>query len=422
MTRDVLERIILENQAHIKNIELIQRDFEILDTEHITVLTGIRRSGKTHILYSIAQKYPHEDILFLDLEDERLLGLNTLSNYDIIIDSYHSIFPNKKPVLFFDEIQNLDNWHLYMKRLHVQGYKIYITGSNANLISREIATYLKGRSLETTIFPFSFEEFLLLKNIVFSKSEWVTKNAQLLFYFEEFMQFGGFPEVIKVLPEHKRTVAQNLYNLLFYKDVVNKYDKNDYLLKLIVNKIAENITKEYAISNLARKIIPMYQASIPTIIDYFNILPEPYLTSNIYQYRTSFVVRQSKRKTYLTDNSFIFLNRITTDKSRLFENMVFNFLQRKYKEIYYYKTNNSLEVDFYVNGFDRQILIQVSISIQDLETKEREIKSLTKAMEELNIAQGYIYTYNENEIVEVKAGTIQVIPFWKVSLEHLFKN
>jgi predicted AAA+ superfamily ATPase len=417
MTRDVLERIILENQAHIKNIELIQRDFEILDTEHITVLTGIRRSGKTHILYSIAQKYPHEDILFLDLEDERLLGLNTLSNYDII-DSYHSIFPNKKPVLFFDEIQNLDNWHLYMKRLHVQGYKIYITGSNANLISREIATYLKGRSLETTIFPFSFEEFLLLKNIVFSKSEWVTKNAQLLFYFEEFMQFGGFPEVIKVLPEHKRTVAQNLYNLLFYKDVVNKYDKNDYLLKLIVNKIAENITKEYAISNLARKIIPMYQASIPTIIDYFNILPEPYLTSNIYQYRTSFVVRQSKRKTYLTDNSFIFLNRITTDKSRLFENMVFNFLQRKYKEIYYYKTNNSLEVDFYVNGFDRQILIQVSISIQDLETKEREIKSLTKAMEELNIAQGYIYTYNENEIVEVKAGTIQVIPFWKVSLEH----
>jgi predicted AAA+ superfamily ATPase len=418
MTRDVLERIILENQAHIKNIELIQRDFEILDTEHITVLTGIRRSGKTHILYSIAQKYPHEDILFLDLEDERLLGLNTLSNYDIIIDSYHSIFPNKKPVLFFDEIQNLDNWHLYMKRLHVQGYKIYITGSNANLISREIATYLKGRSLETTIFPFSFEEFLLLKNIVFSKSEWVTKNAQLLFYFEEFMQFGGFPEVIKVLPEHKRTVAQNLYNLLFYKDVVNKYDKNDYLLKLIVNKIAENITKEYAISNLARKIIPMYQASIPTIIDYFNILPEPYLTSNIYQYRTSFVVRQSKRKTYLTDNSFIFLNRITTDKSRLFENMVFNFLQRKYKEIYYYKTNNSLEVDFYVNGFDRQILIQVSISIQDLETKEREIKSLTKAMEELNIAQGYIYTYNENEIVEVKAGTIQVIPFWKVSLEH----
>jgi len=414
---DILKRIILENQETISNKKLIPRNYSIPETEHIKVLTGIRRCGKTHVLYEKAKEIEPERILFLDFEDERIIGLNTLSNYDIIIDSYRILFPHLKPVLFFDEIQNLKNWHLYLKRLHVKGYKIYVTGSNAHLISREIATFLKGRSLETTIYPFSFSEFLLLKNIELQPKDTIINQPKILNLFDEYLQYGGFPEVIKVVVDEKRTIAKNIYNLLFYKDLVAKFDKNDYLLKLVVSKISENITKDFSVTSLANKIISVYKTTIPTVTDYFNILPEPYLTTNIYQYRTSFIRRESKRKTYLADNSFIFLNRVAPDKSRLFENLVFNFLQRKHSDIFYYKTNNNKEVDFFINNQESKILIQASYSLENVDTREREIKSLVKAMEEQNQDMGFIYTYNSCEEIVVNKKTIKVIPFWQVALK-----
>jgi len=412
----ILKRIILENQEIIAEKSLISRKFIIPETDAITVLTGIRRCGKTHILYEKAKQLPPESILFLDFEDERLIALNTLASYDVIIDSYKTLFPHLKPVLFFDEIQNLKNWHLYLKRLHVQGYKIFVTGSNAHLISREITTFLKGRSLETTIYPFSFSEFLKLKQIELLPKDSIINHPKIANLFEEYMQYGGFPEVIKVDVPDKRTIAKNIYNLLFYKDLVAKYDKDDYLLKLVVSKISENITKEFSITSLANKIISVYKTSVPTVADYFNILPEPYLTSNIYQYRTSFVQRESKRKTYLSDNSFIFLNRVAPDNSRLLENLVFNFLQRQYTEIYYYKTTNDKEVDFFINTPQAKALIQVCYSVENSDTREREIKSLLKAMEEQNMEVGFIFTWNKEEEITINDKTIKMVPFWKEAL------
>jgi len=415
---DVLKRIILENQEIILGRKLIARNYSIPETDHITVLIGIRRCGKTHILYEKAKTFEPERILFLDFEDERLIGLNSLSNYDIIIDSYKTLFPNQEPVIFFDEIQNLANWHLYLKRLHVKGYKIFVTGSNAHLISREIATFLKGRSIETTIYPFSFSEFLKLKEIELQQKDTIINQPKIINHFDEYLQYGGFPEVIKVDVDDKRTIAKNIYNLLFYKDLVAKFDKDDYLLKLVVGKITENITKEFSVTSLANKIISVYKTSVPTVTDYFNILPEPFLTTNIYPYRSSFVQRESKRKTYLADNSFIYINRVAPDKSRLFENLVFNYLKSKYSEIFYYKTNNNLEVDFYITEPDRKILIQASYSLEDSDTRDREIKSLIKAMDELNVDVSYIFTNNNAEEIVINNKTIKIIPFWREILNN----
>ncbi len=413
---DILRRIILENQEIISGKKLISRNFTIPETDHITVLTGIRRCGKTHILYEKAKTFEPERVLFLDFEDERLIGLNVLANYDIIIDSYKTLFPNLEPVLFFDEIQNLENWHLYLKRLHVRGHKIFVTGSNAHLVSREIATFLKGRSLETTIYPFSFPEFLKLKNIKFQQKDYIINQPKIINLFDEYLQFGGFPEVIKAHPDEKRTIAKNIYNLLFYKDLVAKFDKDDYLLKLVVSKITENITKNFSVTSLANKIISVYKTSVPTVTDYFNILPEPFLTTNIYPYRSSFIQRESKRKTYLADNSFIFLNRVAPDKSRLFENLVFNFLQRKYSELFYYRTSNNLEVDFFIHKPVSKALIQACYSMENSDTRDREVKALFKAMEEQNMDVGFIYTNNNSEEISVKNRKIKVIPFWKEAL------
>ncbi len=320
--------------------------------------------------------------------------------------------------MFFDEIQNLNNWHLYLKRLHVKGYKIFVTGSNAHLISREIATFLTGRSLETTIYPFSFTEFLKLKNIEIQTKDPIINQPKILNLFDEYLQYGGFPEVIKANADDKRAVAKNIYNLLFYKDLVAKFDKDDYLLKLVVSKLSENITKEFSVTSLANKIIAVYKTSVPTVTDYFNILPEPFLTVNIYPFRTSFVQRESKRKTYLRDNSFIYLNRIEPDKSRLFENLIFNFLQRKFGEIYYYKTSNNKEVDFLINENENKVLIQACYKLENYETRERETKSLLKAMDELNLETAIIYTCNQLEQLTKNGKTINIIPFWQEALKN----
>lgn len=417
---DILKRVILENQELISEKKLVHRNYYIPETTNITVITGIRRGGKTYTLYELAQNFRPERILFLDFEDERLVTLNILSNYDVILDSYKTIYPKLEPILFFDEIQNLPNWHLYLKRLHVRGYRIFVTGSNANMISREIATFLKGRSLETTIFPFSFTEFLRLKKVEFHSKDQIVNQPEILNYFTEYMQFGGFPEVIQVEENDKRAVAKNIYNLLFYKDLVVRYDKNEYLLKLIVNKIAENITKEFSITSLANKIRVLYKTSVPTIIDYFNILPEPFLTTNIYPFRESFIQRETRRKTYLADNSFIFLTRVSPDNSRLFENLVFNYLKRKYSEVFYYKTSNNLEVDFYINDAENQTrqLIQASYSLESINTFEREINSLLKAMDEQKLQNGIIYTYNQTDEISVKQKTIKIIPLWHEMLNN----
>jgi uncharacterized protein len=416
---EILKRILLENQELILGKKLVPRIYHIPDTENITVLTGIRRCGKTYTLYELAKRVNNERVLFLDFEDERLVGLNALSNYDVIIDSYKTLYPHLEPVLFFDEIQNLKNWHLYLKRLHVNGFKIFVTGSNAHLISREIATYLKGRSIETAIYPFSFTEFLKLKKIELQPKDTIINQPKILNLFDEYLLYGGFPEVIKTETGDKRAVAKNIYHLLFYKDLVAKFGKEDYLLKLVVNKIAENITKDFSVTSLANKIISVYKTSVPTVTDYFNILPEPFLTTNIYPFRNSFVQRESKRKTYLADNSFIFLNRVSPDKSRLFENLLFNYLQRHYPEIFYYKTANNREVDFFINEPHEKKLIQACFSLENPDTREREIKSLLKAMEEQNMDVGFIYTYNNSEEIIIKDKTIKVIRFWEEALGEL---
>ncbi|MEA3497307.1 MAG: ATP-binding protein [Bacteroidota bacterium] len=412
----LLSRIIIENQELIKKKKVLLRNFNIPDIGSINVLTGIRRCGKTYVLYENAKKYNQDMVLFIDFEDERLVRLNLLDNYDIILDSYKKIYPDKKPIIFFDEVQNLKNWHLYIKRLHVAGYKIFVTGSNAYLLSKDIATFLKGRSIETNIHPFSFKEFLKVKSKDFKNRDFYVKVPEILNLFDEYLVYGAFPEVINTNIYDKRKVIKNIYNLLFYRDIIVRFNKNEYLMKLVVSKISENITKEFSISNLAKKIISLYRTSVPTVTEYFNVLPEPFLTESIYQFRKSFVQRESKRKTYFIDNSFILINEVEISKGKFLENLVFNILNRQYDEIFYYKTHNNLEVDFYINLEGDKKLIQVSYSMSNYDTKTREVKALKKAMTELQLNKSYIFTYNEEDIIETDSGKIEVIPVWKYLL------
>ena len=414
---ELLLNIILDNQDLIFNKKIIDRSPYVPETDNIHVFTGIRRCGKTYSLFQVTKRFPKEEVLFLDFEDERLLFLNALDNYEIILDSYKRLYPDKQPVLFFDEVQGLKNWHLFLKRLHAQGYKIYVTGSNSNLISSEIATYLSGRSIETRIHPFSFQEYLILKGESFSKRELYTKKNEILKLFEDYLYFGSFPEVIKANERDKHTVAKNIYTLLFYKDLVAKYDKKEYLLKLIVSKLCENIGKEYSISKLADKVIPLYKTSKPTVTDYANVLPLPFLIENIFMYRESFIQREMRRKTYLADNSFLWINQVSPNKAKLLENLVYAELTRRFETIYYYKTHNGLEIDFVAERENKKYVFQVSYTISDFETKERELRAIAKTAEELVCESFTVITLNETESIEYKGNKIEVIAAWRWLLD-----
>lgn len=413
---DILIRILLENIEIIRSRNIIHRNYHLPDTDNINILTGIRRSGKTFLLYQNSLEYNSENVFFIDFEDERLVQLNTFDNYDIIIDSYKRIYPDQKPVLFFDEIQSLKNWHLYLKRLQSAGYRIFVTGSNANLLSKEIATFLAGRSVETSIFPFSFDEYLELKEISYSQSDYFTSVPRILNSFDDYLIYGGFPEVIKAHERDKMHVMHTIHELLLYKDLVSKYDKNDYLFQLIVSKLVENIGKSFSVTKLADRIIPIYKTSTPTVIDYVNLLSMPFIVYPVFQYKRSFVQREMERKVYFQDNSFITRNTVDTDKSRLLENCVFNHLNRNFNEVYYYKTSGNLEVDFLVRDSNQYQAIQVCYSLNPGETRQREINALKKCADEVGLKGGLILTYNMEGHEKINNFEIEIVPVWKYLL------
>jgi predicted AAA+ superfamily ATPase len=419
MMEEVLKRIFIENIRMIGDKDITERSIRIPETDHISILSGIRRCGKTFRLYQECRKYKQEDILFLDFEDERLIQINQLNNYDIILDSYRRLHPERKPVLFFDEIQTLNNWHLFLKRLYSKGYKIYVTGSNANLLSKEIATYLAGCSLETHVYPFSFREYLDLKDIKFSRDDFYGSVPVILNTFDDYMLYGGFPQVINAGTRDKKMVIRTIHEILLYKDLVSKYEKNDYLFQLIISKLVENVGKAFSISRLADKIIPIYKTSKPTVTDYVNLLSMPFIVHNLYQFKRSFVQREMERKIYFQDNSFITSNTIDTDKSRLLENLLFNHLNRLYEEIFYYKTKNNLEVDFLIKNQGNFMAIQVCYSLNDYETRNREIRALKKCSEELGLKHATILTYNEQGSEKINGLRIDIRPVWKYLLKEV---
>lgn len=415
---EILKRIFLENQEFIKTLKYIERNITIPKTEQIKILTGSRRSGKTYLLYSQCKKIAIDPVLFLDFEDERILEINSLKNYDIILDSYHRLFPNNRPVLFFDEIQSLRNWHLYVKRMYAKGFQIYITGSNSNLLSREISTYLSGRGIEINIFPFSFSEFLKLKENRIDFRDFVLKKVKILNLFDEYLFWGGFPEVIR--SEDKQNSAKTIFNLLFYKDIISRFSHSEFALKLIINKLIENVGKSFSLSKLHHKIQVIQKISKPTVIECVNSLHLPFLVETVLPYRKSFVNRERERKIYFLDNSFIMLGSISIDKGKLLENLVFIELKRREQKIHYYKTFKGLEIDFVTIDQALNVIemIQVSFDLADFDTKERELKSLIAGNNELNCDSAKILTYNQEEIIEKDGLEIEVIPVWKWLLNH----
>ncbi|RLD77548.1 MAG: ATP-binding protein [Bacteroidetes bacterium] len=413
MNKDVLKKIIIESQQRVFKLKFKYRKLNI-DNNANYVFTGIRRAGKTYMLYQIIKdllvnKKNINQILYINFEDERLIGFYH-SDFDLLLECYSELFGNKQPYCFFDEIQNIPAWEKFVRRLADTGYRCYITGSNAEIFSSQIATTLGGRFMIREVQPLSFKEFLDFNNVTLEKNyEYSEQKLKIKKLFDEYFRYGGFPEILKY--KQKKEYLSTLYQKVFYSDIIARYNlQNNNLLKLLIKKTAESVNSETSYNRIKNIIKSTgIKAGTATVAEYYGYMYEAFLIFGISNYTAKFSDRETKKKYYFADNGVLNLFLIDQD-TKLLENIVFIELKRRYGEdIFFFK--RKYETDFFIS--EKKILIQVSNSISDYETRKREINSLISAMDELGINKAKILSYDEKEIIKIGINEISVEPVWR---------
>ena len=415
--KNTIKLIIAENQQFISKVKLFKREYSFEKNLNY-VLVGLRRAGKSYLLYERIQQlmkegHSEEEFLYFNFEDDRLLNIQ-VSDLNTILTSYQEMF-DYKPFIFLDEIQIIDGWEKFARRLADQNYHVYITGSNAKMLSSEIATTLGGRFQIKEVFPLSFREMLRSKGIDVDDKNFEYKNATSINkYLEEYFRFGGLPEVGNV--QDKRSWLNGLYGKIFFGDLLTRYSiRNDKALKFVVQKLAESIKQPISYSRIVKMVSSIgTKISTETVIDYLGYMNESWLLIPISNHASKFVEKASNKKYYFIDNGI--LNLFLTDpNTSLLENMVAINLYKQYgDDVAFF--NNYIEVDFYVPN--QKIAIQVSYSLKDEDTKKREVRALDKISSFVDVERRYIITMYEEEIIERDGHTIHVVPLSKWLLKN----
>lgn len=413
MDQELIKQIIGENQEFVQNVKLLQRPFKFEDNGNYVFL-GIRRAGKSYLMFQrihelMKRGVDIEEILYLNFEDERFIGLKS-EDLDEIKRVYEETF-SSRPIFFLDEIQIVPGWEKFVRRLADKSYRVFVTGSNAKMLSSEIATTLGGRFLIQNVYPFSFREFLKFEGFEL-KSNWLytpgTRNG-VVRSFDTYFYNGGFPELLSF--EDKRSWLSGLYQKIFFGDLVARYSlRNSDSMRLLVKKLAESVMQPSSYNRLKNIVSSAGESvGVRTIIDYVGYLQETWLIFSLENYAARFAERESNRKYYFIDNGILNLF-IFRPETLLLENLVAITLHRQFGEkVYFY--NQHIEVDFYIP--EESWLIQVSYNISDVQTFEREVNGIVKAAKFLNAERLQIVTRNDERVIEKDGLSIEVLPIWK---------
>lgn len=420
MDKNVIKQIILNQQDFIGRIKLQSRNVCFEENANY-VLVGIRRAGKSYMLYQhiqhlVANGHSIEEMLFINFEDERISDIRKEDLY-LILEAYRELFAFQ-PIIFLDEIQNVEGWEHFARRLADEKYRVFITGSNAHMLSREISSTLGGRYLTKEIRPFSFSEYLEYHNIhLLQHWELSPIRADVVRLFSDYFYYGGLSEVFDI--QDKKSWLQSLYQKILYSDIVmRKGVRNERSLRLLIRKLADSVMQPTAIKRL-QDILQGDGTKITrdTIGSYLDYLHESYLTFGISSFTDSVSQRESVKKRYFYDNGilnlFLFL-----PETKLLENLVAIKLYNKYgDDLYYY--NKNVEVDFCVPNDG--LLIQASYRMIDEATRNREIGALQKLSKFIKPQRCIIVTYDQEEIIQSNDLDVQieVIPAYKFMLMAL---
>jgi len=408
------------------------RDIRLpLDSGIIISVTGVRRSGKTYLLYEtikriLANNVPKRNILYINFEDERLtLDQNQL---DLILQAYQELYPKldlAECYFFFDEIQNIAGWEKFIRRIFdTVSKKIFITGSNSRLLSAEIATELRGRTISYTLYPLSFREYLS-----FSKADTdyyaTSQRINILKHFDSFLVYGGFPELIDLDETLKTKKIQDYFNSIIYRDLIERYNiSNPVILKFFLKKVLAQVTKPVSINKIYNDLRSIgYKISNNLLYEYLDYIQTSYTAILINKFEYSEIKQaKSEKKAYAIDNGILSAvdYSFSENRGKLLENLTALEILKSGKDLMYFRS--TLECDFIIRDKKTFSPVQVSYSIADQDTKEREINGLLRACGYLKVKKGKIVTYEDEGNLRISNTEIEILPAYKYFLDVLNKK
>lgn len=430
---NLLQEIILDQQSGNMFTGTARR----IEVEHVpdkaAIIIGVRRSGKSTLLNQIKSRLisegmPAENILHINFFDDRLSALKTMG-LDLVVRAYFILYPHKKGTekvsFFFDEIQVISGWESFIDRLlRTENCMVFLSGSSAQMLSKEIGTQMRGRGLSWELFPFSFQEFTDHK--VISNEFPLTGQQRLMVEnaFREYWETGGFPEVIGLEKSMRIKIHQEYFNSILFRDIIERYNISHPRAMIdLARHLLENVGSLYSINSLTG-LLKSFGHSIPksSVSDYLHWFEDAYFLFTVRLFDASF--RRSNanpKKIYCIDHAFVrsVSSGILFNSGHLLENLVFLALRRKSSEIFYYKTAGNQEVDFITRVSEgRFLLVQVCETLVNPTTRVREVNALQAAMKELKTEMATIVTRDEAEFIQLQGGAIEVVPVWRFLLNQ----
>ena len=413
MTKDLIKLLISEYQSYVSGVELIPRDVEFVDGLNY-VFVGLRHAGKSYLMFQriaqlIEQGHKKEEILYFNFEDDRIDSLE-VKDLDLIKTCYEEMY-DSRPIFFLDEIQLVDRWEKFARRLADQKYQVYITGSNAKMLSSEIATTLGGRYMIYEVYPYSLKEYLKASGIdILEKNAMFVFGKQIVKLTNTYFQHGGLPETVGM--KETRSWMSNLFSKIFFGDLVARYRiRNDYALRGMIRKMAESVKQPLSYNRIASIVSSTgKKLSTDAAIDYIGYMTDTWLILPYENLYGKLQDKESNRKYYFTDNGLLHLFLVDANTS-LLENIVAVTLRRKYGDGSYFWNSKNAEVDFVVP--EEKLAVQVSYSMTDANTSKREIDGLIKLHSIQPISRMIVVTMEEENLIEKDGFHIELVPLWK---------
>jgi uncharacterized protein len=429
--KDSVERIILDFHEALVPIPS-PRELKIValpgKIRKAHVFIGMRRSGKTWAMYQcihqlLAKGVEKHQIVYINFEDDRLLDFRA-GDFQLLLDTYFSLYPKcadcKGVYFFFDEIQQVEGWEKFIRRLlDTTMAGIYISGSSSKMLSKEIATSLRGRTITYEIFPFNFREYLIYHKVKPAEKLSTAQTAQVSHWGDKFLLYGGFPESLALKLDFHRQLLQGYIDVVIYRDIAQRHSvANVEVLREFIAYCLQNISALISMNKVyARLKADNRNIGKDSLYEFINYLEDAYCLFAVPLYSFSANKRtMNPKKIYAIDQGFISAYTIKSEyeKAARLENAVFCALRHKNEKIFYYKTKSGKEVDFVQVMQDSTVeLYQVCVTLSSQETRNREISALAQAMEELGIKHARIITTNEKEDIKINGLHIECVPFWQ---------
>lgn len=417
MNRDILKQIMADQKDIYLHNPLVSRNYP-LEPNVNYCFVGIRRTGKSYMMYQQIKQLeadgtPLSQIVYINFEDERLLEMTSDDLNTILEIALEISGSDNKPYLFLDEIQNIDGWEKFVRRIADMKYRINITGSNSKMLSSEIASTLGGRFVIMHIYPYSFAEYLVANN---KKKDYLgiistRDRADVLAQYNTYVTYGAFPELVEI--QNKRAYLSSIYQTVYLGDIITRNKvTNDFAIKLILKKIAESITKPLSFSRLTN-ILKSAGASLgkQTVINYVSYMTDSYLLFTLQNYAAKLVEKETSPKYYFMDTGLLGLMLLDCKSAQL-ENLVAIELVRRYGTDNVYFFENNVEIDFYIPS--ENLAIQVSMQVLDnMDTKERETRAFVKLNHFIPDSKCILITNSEEGALDCDGVHIDVVPVWK---------